>query len=113
MNVEKVYNGIAQNMIDVIEGEWSEAVLQIEANANNCRTTGKYRIGKETKGELDVHQFDDFLDFEIMELNDFMAQQNHRWNRAVFTVYPDHQFEMAFIWDQALHDEGLELGQKD
>ncbi|MCL1670015.1 hypothetical protein M2T82_18285 [Elizabethkingia ursingii] len=55
---------------------------------------------------MDVHNFDADVDFAIMELHEITTEGgNNKWNKAIFTLTPDGDFDMEFIWDQELQNE--------
>lgn len=42
---------------------------------------------------------------KLYEITQSHPLEHRNWNRAIFTLYPDHKFEMEYIWDQELQDE--------
>ncbi|CEN52949.1 hypothetical protein CCAN11_360004 [Capnocytophaga canimorsus] len=44
--------------------------------------------------------------FTIEALKKYLSKQ---WNKAIFTLFPDGNFDMQFIWNQEWHDEIVRL----
>ncbi|MFJ1383113.1 hypothetical protein [Capnocytophaga canimorsus] len=41
----------------------------------------------------------------------YFLHGNNQWNKAIFTLFPNGNFDMEFIWDQAWHDEIVRLSK--
>lgn len=113
MTVDEIYEKIAQNIVRNIQhDDWIKATLHIEADNNYSNFKGSYLDSGNNEHQIDVHNFDADLGFAIMELHQITTEGgNNRWNKGVFSLTADGQFDMDFIWDQALFDEIEKLAQ--
>ncbi len=106
MTVDEIYLKIGQEIFNVIESEnWEKARLEIEVLGDGVvGYTGDY-IEKNDVENIDVENIDD-KDEWLIELHKITTEGgNNRWNRAVFSITSEGQFDMEFIWDQELNDE--------
>jgi hypothetical protein len=110
--IDDIYSTIASNINSVINEEWIGAELNIEAIGEMASFTGNYVNKNDQKQQLDVDQFDFDLTFDILELQKITTEDDrNRWNRAIFYLQSDGEFDMQFIWDQELHDEVVRLSK--
>lgn len=114
MTVDEIYLQIAQEMVKAIADDaWTSARLEFELTGNGVvGYTGDYSIGA-TKHDISVRKISREIRSRIKALHEITTGGEHnKWNRAVFTLAPDGKFDMAFIWDQELHDEVEKLGKE-
>ncbi|MFT3903107.1 MAG: hypothetical protein QM727_08030 [Niabella sp.] len=106
MTVDEIYELVAVNIINnITEDNWSKAILNIQGDNDYVDLNGKF-IAKGTEQNINVHNFDDEVEFALMELHEITTEDgNNKWNRAVFTVTSEGKFDMEFIWDEELNDE--------
>ena len=102
--IDDVYESIAQNISSVIQGEWSNSVLDVEFNGDSADFDATFETFDGQKKDFDV-EYQVFKDFK--ELHAIMTAEgdHHKWNRATFKLTPDGKFSIDFDWDQALADE--------
>ncbi|OPB95408.1 hypothetical protein [Elizabethkingia occulta] len=107
MTVGEIYLLIAKNIASSIQSEdWKKATLNIQGDDTYVDTTGEYLDSNNVAQLLDVHNFDTDVDFAIMELHEITTEGgNNKWNKAIFTLTPNGDFDMEFIWDQELQNE--------
>lgn len=111
--VDEIYGSIANNINSVIPEDWSKAELNIEALGEMASFTGSYTNGNNEKKQIDVDEFDFQLTFDVLELQKITTEdESNKWNKAVFTLQSDGEFDMQFIWDQELHDEVVRLSKE-
>ncbi len=107
MTVDEIYLHIGQSIVNAIdEADWTDVELNIEiVGFGVVGYTGSYNIGSQRR-ELAVRTIPREIRNWIRELHEITTQGgNNKWNRAIFTMNPDGDFNMGFIWDQALQDE--------
>jgi hypothetical protein len=102
---DDIYASIAQVVTDSIKEEWTKAVLRIKCLPKSKGYRGHYFDSVGDKKQLEPRP-----PFELDDaLNEFHALTteggNNRWNYLYFTLYPNHQFEVDFIWDEDLAEE--------
>ena len=107
MTVDEICLLIAQNIANSIQSEnWNKATLNIQGDDTYVDTTGEYLDSNNVAQSLDVHNFNADVDFAIMKLHHITTKDgNNKWNKAIFTLTPDGDFDMKFIWDQQLQNE--------
>ena len=111
--VDEIYNSIATNINSVIKEEWTEAKLNIETIEEMVSFTGNYSVNNNEKNQIDVEEFDFQLTFDILELHKITTKDDrNRWNKAIFSLKSDGEFDMQFIWDQHWHDEIVRLSKE-
>lgn len=106
MTIDEIYEVIANGIMQSIpRNDWDEVSLSIQGDSTYIETSGTYFISDEEFG-LDTHSLDSEVSFAIMELHELTTEGgNNRWNRAIFTLFPDGEFDIEFQWDQDLNDE--------
>lgn len=107
MTVGEIYLLIAQNIASSIQSEdWKKSYSKYSGDDTYVDTTGEYLDSNNVAQLLDVHNFDTDVDFAIMELHEITTESgNNKWNKAIFTLTPNGDFDMEFIWDQELQNE--------
>lgn len=99
MNLNDVYTSLANFLLELIaEKEWQKVELNLKIQpkvtgmSGKCYTSDKV-ISLRTK-------FDDNIESQIIWLHLTTTNKgNNKWNKAVFTLYPDNQFKIEYIWD--------------
>jgi hypothetical protein len=106
MTIDKIYEGIAQEINNAIRDNWEKAVLNIEFEGEGVvGYNGDYEINAEKK-DLDVFEISYEISDWITELHEITTEGgNNKWNRAIFTLFPKGKFDMEFIWDEELDKE--------
>ena len=111
--IDDIYSAIASNINSVINEEWIGAELNIETIGEMASFAGNYVNKNDQKRQLDVDEFDFELTFDILELQKITTEDiRNRWNKAIFSLKSDGEFDMQFIWDQHWHDEIVKLSKE-
>lgn len=102
---DKVYNGIANAILDSVDDDWASARLEIEIDSGffsfYCIKINKDSI----ENPVRFIKEDNFSD-SIKWLHTFTSSiGNTKWNRAHFTMDNSGKFDMQFIWDQETQDK--------
>lgn len=95
-----IYASIAQVITDSIKEEWTQAVLRIEYLPKRKGYKGHYLDSAGGKKQLRPRPpFE--LDDALNEFHTLTTEGgNNRWNYIYFTLYPNQQFEVDFVWDE-------------
>ena len=103
MEAADIYHRIGQSIMDSIKGNWTEAKLEIEYIGSVGFHLNYFEKGNKKSCQLD----DGFENSRLVKkLHSQMTQnEKNKWNRAIFTLKPEGDFDMEFIWDQELQDE--------
>ncbi len=107
MTIDEIYLKIGQEIFNVIESEnWEKAQLEFEAFGDGVAGyTGKYSENNELKS-ISVRNINDDISDWVDELHKITTEGgNNKWNRAIFSITSEGEFDMEFIWDQELNDE--------
>ena len=104
INIDVLYQTIAQNIVNSIEGEWTEAVINFQFFGDAGKYNGRY-LTLESRTEQDFTVgYNNYKAFK--QIHQIMTEDgSNKWNRAKFTLYPTGKFSIDFEWDQALADE--------
>jgi hypothetical protein len=107
MTQDEVYNGLAHFVMDILPPKkWTKAELRIKklegvlGMSGTCYCEDGEKVSLRTK-------YDDDLRDKLLWLHQFTTRwggDKNRWNRAIYTLYPEGKFDMEFIWDQELQD---------
>ena len=109
METQKIFELLANKVLDSVEGiiNWKSAALKIKRLEGNVGFESYYVSSNE--GQIDIDTKVNYQTAKaIHKLYEFTQNnplKHKKWNRAVFTLYPDNQFNMEYIWDQELQDE--------
>lgn len=110
--IEQVYQSLASNINNAIEEDWSKAVVNIKTAGTMVNFKGVYLNINDIENQIKVSKFDFMLTFDILNLYKITTEGgNNQWNKAIFTLFPNGNFDMEFIWDQAWHDEIVRLSK--
>ena len=105
MTVDDVYNHLGLFLIELLpENKWVKAELNIEIQPGMLGMSGDCYCEDETISLRTKYTKD--LKFSIKRLHTIITEGGHnKWNKAIFTITPDKNFNMEFIWDQEWQDE--------
>ncbi|MDT9500576.1 hypothetical protein [Capnocytophaga canimorsus] len=110
--IEQIYQSLVSNINNAIEEDWSKAVVNIKTVGEMASFKGFYLNKDNLQNQIEVDDFDFDLLFDILDLHKITTEGgNNQWNKAIFTLFPDGNFDMEFIWDQAWHDEIVRLSK--
>jgi hypothetical protein len=102
MTVDEIYNKIGQAIVDSIEVKnWDKAQLHLEVVGTSVDFKGYLNENERFNAPGGF-----LLAKAVLNLHEITAEGGgNKWNRAVFTLWPEGKFDMEFIWDQELNDE--------
>jgi hypothetical protein len=102
--IDEIYLGIAQAIVDSIEGKWDVAKVEVEYIVNTAEFDCVY-VDANSKAEKDFDVgYQMYKDFK--ELHGITTEGgSNPWNRASFTLNPDGEFSIDFKWDEELAQE--------
>jgi hypothetical protein len=105
MTVNEVYNSLGSFLLDLLpDKNWLKAELNIEIQPGVLGMSGDCLCDDE-KISLRT-RYNDELKSAIKWLHATTTEGGYnKWNKAKFTITPDNQFDMEFIWDQEWQDE--------
>ncbi len=103
--VRDIYAFIGQKIVDSISEDWLEAKVNLDSIGNNVKTYGYFVSLENERKSLSLK-----MGFQgakkVLRLKEIIGENpKNKWNRAVFSLKPDGDFDMEFIWDQELQDE--------
>lgn len=104
MEISDIYREIGQNILDSISDNWVEAKLNIEYAGSvgfNLEYKNKDREEKSAKFQNAFSASRKIKDLHVITTEN----EKNKWNRAVFSLKPDGDFDIEFVWDQELQDE--------
>lgn len=106
MTVDEIYELVATNIYENIDtDEWEKAVLNIHGDDTAMGIDGFY-ISNGDSHNLAVNKFDVEVEFALMELHEITTEDgSNQWNKAVFTLMPDGEFNLDFEYDPSLDEE--------
>lgn len=104
-NVEDIYVSLAQDAVDVIHDDWGIIKIDFQCGRAWGEYCGIYK--KHIEDEKEISFSLEYPTYEnFMKLHEITTKNNsNQWNRAVFTLYPDGNFDIDFNWDQKLADD--------
>ncbi|MFT3738781.1 MAG: hypothetical protein QM786_08475 [Breznakibacter sp.] len=102
--IDELYNTIGSNIINSIKEPWREGILKIKVILNSVDFNLTYLDEDSTFKNVKLESAYS-VSKAVKEIHSTMIDTKHRWNRAIFKVWPNNKFDMEFIWDQELHDE--------
>lgn len=108
MTVDEIYAKLAQSILGNIGTDtWDKAQLHLEVIGTSVDFKGYLNAGERFNAPGGF-----LLAKAVLELHAITTEGGrNRWNRAVFTLFPDGKFDMQFIWDQELQDEIVRLSK--
>ncbi len=106
MTVDEIYKKIGQKLFEHFDSDnWNEAVLRIMRVDSTVGFEGEYRDKANEVQDIEV-TFGYTESKYIHELYAITTEGgSNKWNRLVFRLWPEGRFDIAFAWDQELHDE--------
>ncbi|GIM58572.1 hypothetical protein [Capnocytophaga canimorsus] len=116
MQVEEIYLKIGQEVFNAVQSDnWTEAKLYLEVTGDERNSvvgyTGEYIENNKVKN-LSIRNISRELRLWVKDLHKITTEGgNNQWNKAIFTVFPNGNFDTEFIWDQAWHDEIVRLSK--
>ena len=106
--MEEIFQILATAIVDLIlEEDFMSVTLKIKRLEKNVGFQGFYFTSDNERKSLEVWDFEFETDLihKLYEITQNNPLEHKNWNRAIFTLYPDNQFNMEYIWDQELQDE--------
>lgn len=103
--INQIFESLGQNIVDNLEEGWSEAEIHIKVLPDFSSYKGYYTQNGE-RFSIKVSNFSPDTGDNLRDLNVLTAREGQeRWNKAVFKISSDHEFDIQFIWDQDLQNE--------
>jgi hypothetical protein len=87
--------------------DWSKAILKIKRLEGNVGFESFYTLHTEDEIPIDT-KVSYKTAIAVHELHKNMANMlgnNSKWNRLVFTLFPDNKINIQYIWDENLQYE--------
>ncbi len=107
-DINEIYTKISAMMIKGIQGDWSEAVLEVELHALAIGISGGYirSLGTEPS-QFSFHREDKkTLVNALIELHLQTGQdEQNYWNTMSYHLAMDGKYKVDFSWNQALADD--------
>jgi hypothetical protein len=109
-NNEELYEKIGSNIILSIKEPWIEGVLKIKVVLNSVDFNLSYTnmntdsVNVKLENAYEVSKAVKLIYSEMIETK-------HKWNRAIFKIRSNNDFDIEFFWDQNLQDEIENLGK--
>jgi len=107
-SVEEIYTSISQMIIKGIDGEFSDAVLEVELHSLALKLSGGYLRGD---GSLPspfnfIKEHKKILINDLIELHHKtdLNEQSH-WNTMSYSLHPTGQYKVVYDWNQVLADQ--------
>ncbi|MCU0337458.1 MAG: hypothetical protein MUF12_06310 [Sediminibacterium sp.] len=108
MTVDEIYTYLGQKLYDAIPDEieiWDKAVMYAE-RLDKYFSAGATLFINEKKINLEDFDARTEMAQNVHELHAITTEGGHnRWNKLVFTLYPNFKFNLDFIWNQEWQDE--------
>ena len=108
MNVDDIYNSVAQNMlVNIGRQEWSKAVIEVEYYGDDAlKMKGGFHQKNTDFTSFKFRNFDRKIVNDFQQLHEITTENDsNKWNRAVFYLKPTGEFNIDFSWGQELADE--------
>ncbi|MCH5684219.1 hypothetical protein LWM68_08065 [Niabella sp. W65] len=93
--IDEIYQSISNNILNVIDGTFKDALLYIEVIGEMVSFTGTFTTAGNVEKQIDVDEFDFELTFDLLELNAITTEGgSNKWNRAIFKLLSDGKFDV-------------------
>lgn len=111
-----IYKELGQFLLSIIPEElkdnWNSAELNIEIQPGMLGFNGNC-FSKENRTSLKTRTPSE-LRTAVKDFHTAMTKDGtNKWNKAKFTLYPDHKFDLTFIWDEVWQKEVDDLNKKE
>ena len=107
-SVEEIYNNISQILLKGIDGEFSDAVLEVELHSLALKLSGGYLspINNEPNTFKFIKEHKKILMSDLIELHlKTDINELSRWNTMNYNLHANGEFKVEFDWNQALADD--------
>lgn len=108
INMEEIFIQLSETLEQCLESkDWKKAVLEITRLDNAVRFTGYFIDNLQNQQNINVRFgfYDAEAVHQLYDLTVTHPLEHQNWNRAIFTLYPSDEFEIEYIWDEALEQE--------
>ena len=115
MTVNEIYELFAHTILEDVEGKnWKKAVMNTSGDHSYAEIGCIYFDNNDEEHRIKTFRFLEVgVGRAIMKLHKITHESgNSKWNKSLFTLFPDGTFDMEFIWDQEMHDELVELSKE-
>ena len=104
-SVNEIYILLGSSIIDNSPKHWSKAILTLEVQPKYSSYNGVFETPNRIQ-DVSVFDFPIEIGEAIISLHRITTNGGHnKRNKAKFTVTPDKQFEIEFIWDEEWQNE--------
>jgi len=107
-SLEEIYKNISYILIKGIEGDFSDAVLEVELHSLAMKLSGGYV----SKASSEPNTFKFIKEHKKILMNDLIElhlktdiNELSRWNTMNYNLHANGEFKVEFDWDQALADD--------
>ena len=107
-SLDEIYLSISTMLIRGIDGEFSDAILEVELHSLAMKLSGGY-LGV---NESEPSSFSFIKEDKKILMNDLIelhiktvVEDKDRWNTLNYTLHPTGEFKVDFEWDQGLADK--------
>ena len=97
-NADIIYSDIANKIANSINDSWTDAQVLVEIEDDNANFICRYANRHSENNQFKV-DFDTYLLFDELR-NLFKDSEKGPWDKAVFTLYPDGEFEIDFEYKE-------------
>lgn len=108
METTEIFELLGSKVLDSIGdvGRWKSASLKIKKLDKNVGFESYYTnsIGDKVDIDTSVNYQTAKAVIKLYEITQNYPLEHKKWNRAIFTLYPDNKFDMEYMWDQELQD---------
>ena len=107
-SLDEIYASISQMVLKGIDGNFSDAVLEVELHALAMKLTGGYvrGDGSEPSSFSFIKEHKKILMNDLIELHlKTDLDDKSRWNTLNYNLHPNGEYRVDFNWDQSLADD--------
>ncbi len=108
MKSTEIFEILGNKVLESIVGvsKWKSASLKIKRLEKNVGFESYYTnsVGDRIDIDTSVNYQTAKAIHRLYEITQNHPLEHKNWNRAVFTLYSDKEFDMEYIWDQELQD---------
>jgi len=107
-SLDEIYNSISQMVLKGIDGEFSDAILEVELHSLALKLTGGYMRGdgSEPSSFSFIREHKKILMNDLIELHlKTDLNDESRWNTMNYNLHPNGEYKVEFEWNEALAND--------
>ena len=107
-SLDEIYSSISQMVLKGIDGNFSDAVLEVELHSLAMKLTGGYvrGDGSEPSSFSFIKEHKKILMNDLIELHvKTDLDDKSRWNTLNYSLHPNGEYRADFDWNQSLADD--------